>query len=64
MLFLSRGLYFLAFNEIAAHDVVWGSRGIVFGYNEAWEFDYGATHITALASISPYVPGSMAKRFS
>ncbi|KAL5365793.1 hypothetical protein BJX96DRAFT_159767 [Aspergillus floccosus] len=40
----------IPFNEIAAHDVVWGSRGIVFGYNEAWEFDYGATHITALLS--------------
>ncbi|KAG2411784.1 hypothetical protein HFD88_009340 [Aspergillus terreus] len=27
----------IPFNEIAAHDVDWGFRGVGFGYNEAWE---------------------------
>lgn len=46
---------FIAFNEIAAHDVDWGSSGVNYDINEAWEFNQRYGYIPGLVRLLQYI---------
>lgn len=46
---------FQAFNEIAAHDVSWGSSGVNYDINEAWEFNHICGYIPGLVRLFQYM---------
>lgn len=45
---------YIAFNEIAAHDVYWGSSGINYDVNEAWELSRRYSYIPGLVRPSSW----------